>query len=77
MNLIYAYSPQKIVLGGGVSQHVGLHEAVRRKVQQGLNGYIQSPVLLNAIDEYIVPPSLGNRSGVLGAIAMAIDLVKK
>ena len=76
MNLIYAYSPQRIVLGGGVSQHAGLHEAVRRKVQQGLNGYIQSPILLNAIDEYIVPPSLGNRSGVLGAIAMAIDLVK-
>ena len=68
--------PQRIVLGGGVSQHVGLHAAVRLKVQQGLNGYIQSPVILNAIDEYIVPPSLGNRSGVLGAIAMAIDLVK-
>jgi fructokinase len=76
INLIYAYSPQRIVLGGGVSQHAGLHEIVRRKVQQGLNGYIQSPMLLKAIDEYIVPPSLGNRSGVLGAIAMAIDLVK-
>ena len=76
MNLIYAYSPQRIVLGGGVSQHAGLHAAVRRKIQQGLNGYIQSPVLLNGMDEYIVPPSLGNRSGVLGAIAMAIDLVK-
>jgi fructokinase len=76
INLIYAYSPQRIVLGGGVSQHAGLHEAVRHKVQQGLNGYIQSPMLLQAIDEYIVPPSLGNRSGVLGAIAMAIALAK-
>jgi len=76
INLIYAYSPKRIVLGGGVSQHAGLHVAVRQKVQQGLNGYIQSPVLLKAIDDYIVPPSLGNRSGVLGAIAMAIDLVK-
>jgi fructokinase len=76
INIIYTYSPQRIVLGGGVSQHAGLHAAVRRKVQQGLNGYIQSPMLLKAIDEYIIPPSLGNRSGVLGAIAMAIDLVK-
>ena len=75
MNLIYAYSPERIVLGGGVSQHAGLHATVRRKVQQGLNGYIQSPILLNGMDKYIVPPSLGNRSGVLGAIAMAIDLV--
>lgn len=76
MNLIYAYSPRRIVLGGGVSQHAGLHAAVRRKVQQGLNGYVRSPILLNGMDDYIVPPSLGNRSGVLGAIAMAINLVK-
>jgi fructokinase len=76
MNLIYAYSPRRIVLGGGVSQHAGLHDAVRRKVQQGLNGYVRSPILLNGMDNYIVPPSLGNRSGVLGAIAMAINLVK-
>jgi hypothetical protein len=33
-------------------------------------------MVLENIEEYIVPPSLGNRSGVLGAIAMAIDLVK-
>jgi fructokinase len=76
INMIYAYSPKRIVLGGGVSQHVGLHKAVRQKVQQGLNGYIQSPMVLENIENYIVPPSLGNRSGVLGAIAMAIDLVK-
>jgi fructokinase len=76
INLIYAYSPQRIVVGGGVSQHAGLLAAVRRKVQQGLNGYIQSPMVLKNIAEYIVPPSLGNRSGVLGAIAMAIALAK-
>lgn len=76
INLTYAYSPQRIVLGGGVSQHAGLHVAVRHKVQRGLNGYIQSPVILNSMEEYIVPPGLGNRSGVLGAIAMAIDLLK-
>jgi len=72
VNLIYAYSPLRIVLGGGVPQHAGLHQAVRRKVQQILNGYVQSPKVLDKIDSYIVPPSLGNRSGVQGAIAMAI-----
>jgi len=75
INLTYAYSPQRIVLGGGVSLHGGLHKSVRQKVQQYLNGYIQSPLVLKNIDEYIVPPTLGNRSGVLGAIAMAIDSV--
>jgi fructokinase len=75
-NLIYSFSPQKIVLGGGVPQHAGFHAAVRSKVQQYLNGYIHSPMVLEKIDNYIVPPALGNRSGVLGAIAMAIDLIK-
>jgi len=72
-DLIYAFSPQRIVLGGGVAQHAGLHEAVRHKVQGILNGYIHSPQILDSIREFIVPPGLGKRSGVLGAIALAVD----
>ena len=74
VNLTYAYSPQRIVLGGGVALHPGLHESVRKKVGQTLNGYIHSPLVLENLDEYIVPPTLGNRSGVLGAIAMAMEM---
>ncbi len=73
-NLVCAYSPAHIVLGGGVPQHAGLHAAVRSKVQQALNGYIQSPMILERIEDYIVPPSMGKQAGVLGAIAMAIAL---
>jgi fructokinase len=76
VNLIYAYSPQRIILGGGVAQHPGFHMAVRHKVLQHLNGYIQSTLVLEKIDEYIVPPELGNRSGSLGAIALAIKLME-
>jgi fructokinase len=72
VNLIYAYSPLRIVLGGGVPEHPGLHQAVRRKVQQLLNGYVHSPRILDQIDAYLVSPTLGPRSGVLGAVAMAI-----
>ena len=71
VNLIYSYSPRKIVLGGGVSQYPGLHTAVRNKVKQFINGYVQSSLLSDKIDQYIIPPALGNRSGGLGAIAMA------
>ena len=71
VNLIYAYSPQRIVLGGGVSQQPGLLETIRCNVQRSINGYLQSPWLHDRIDEYIVPPALGNRSGSLGAVAMA------
>jgi fructokinase len=72
INLTYAYSPLRIVMGGGVAQHPGLYQDVRRKVQQHLNGYIQAQMILERIDDYIVAPTLGHRSGVLGAIAMAV-----
>lgn len=75
VNLIYAYSPKRIILGGGVSQHKGLLETAHCKVKQYLNGYVRSSMLVDRIDEYIRPPVLGNRSGGLGAIAMARMLV--
>jgi fructokinase len=76
VNLIYAYSPKRIVLGGGVSQHKGLLEMTRCNVRQFINGYVGSSMLTDHIDEYILPPALGNRSGGLGAIAMARMLVE-
>jgi fructokinase len=42
-------------------------------VKKYLNGYIRSSMVADKIDEYILPPALGNRSGALGAIAMAIQ----
>lgn len=72
-NLILIYSPRRIVLGGGVMQNEGLFPLVRRQVQRFLNGYVQSPQILEEIDQYIVPPALENRAGVLGAIALALD----
>ncbi len=73
-DLVCTLSPKRIVLGGGVLEHPGLIEQVRGRVQALLNGYVQSPVISQHIDEYIVRPGLGNRSGVLGAIAQASSL---
>jgi hypothetical protein len=33
-------------------------------------------MVLNKIDEYIVPPALGGRSGMLGAMALIMDSKK-
>ena len=74
-NLIFSFSPRRIVLGGGVLHQPGLYAAVRRKVQQRSNGYLQSSAIQDSIDGYIVAPALGYRSGVLGAIALAIENV--
>ena len=70
-NFVCTLSPERVIMGGGVMEQPSLLPLVRRKVQKLLNGYIQEPAVLNRIDSYIVSPRLGNRAGVLGAIAMA------
>jgi fructokinase len=71
VNFICTLSPQRIIMGGGVMEQPQLFPLIRRKTQELLNGYVQSPEILERIGQYIVPPSLGNRAGVLGAIALA------
>jgi len=70
-NIICILSPQRIILGGGVMQQRQLFPLVRRRVQELLNYYLSVPAILDQIDDYIVPPGLGDRAGVLGAIALA------
>ena len=68
---ICVFSPRRIVLGGGVMQQVQLFPLVRMRVQSILNGYLAAPAIQEQIDRYIVPPALGDRAGVLGALALA------
>lgn len=63
-NWICTLSPQKIVAGGGVFRHAELYSMIRAKVTALVNGYLEVPE--------IVPPLLGARAGVLGAIALAL-----
>ncbi len=46
-------------------------EDLREEVRALLNGYIDAPEILRHIETYIVPPGLGERAGILGAIALA------
>jgi fructokinase len=68
---ILLLSPQRIVLGGGVMERLQLFPLIRTKVQAMLNGYIHSSVITGSMEGFIVPPGLGKRSGVLGAVALA------
>lgn len=72
-NMVCSFSPQRIILGGGVMQQEKLFSLVRNKVLQSLNGYVQSPIILEHIETYIVPPGLGSEAGVLGALALAMQ----
>ena len=67
----FTLSPQRIIIGGGVGSLGHLLPRIQQKTQQYINGYIQSYIILEHIESYIVNPGLGNRSGMLGAIALA------
>ena len=69
---IMMISPERIVLGGGVMHQEQMLPLVRKEVRRQLRGYVQGKGLDN-LDEYIVPVSLGDNQGVMGAIKLAMD----
>lgn len=71
VNITCILSPERLVLGGGIMKQPTLLTAIRRKVQDLLNGYLQTPTILEYIDNYIMPAMLGNRAGALGAMELA------
>jgi fructokinase len=71
VNVVCTLSPQRIVVGGGVARRPGLLAGVRRRLQELLAGYIPATPLAAGIEDYLVAPVLGDRSGVLGAIELA------
>lgn len=70
-NLVLTLSPQRLIAGGGVAGTPGLLALVRERLLDVLAGYLDAPQLREGIDEYLVPPALGPRAGVLGAIELA------
>lgn len=69
---VYILSPQKIILGGGVMHQQHLFPRIRQYVQQLLNNYIQTPsITTEAINTFIIPPGLPDRSGAVGALELA------
>ncbi len=69
---ILTLSPQIIILGGGVMHQTQLFPLIRKKVLEQLNGYINTSEIQN-IDKYIVPASLNDDQGIMGAVKLAID----
>lgn len=63
VNITCMISPHRVILGGGVMKQPSLLPLVQARVRDLLAGYVSAPK--------IVPPALGDRSGVLGAIELA------
>ena len=70
-NAIMSFSPEKIILGGGVMHKEFLLPMIRRETLRLLGGYISSPQVDAGLEDYIVSPGLGENSGVMGAYLLA------
>jgi len=71
--LVLMISPRRIVIGGGVMGQTRLLPMIREQTCHWLRGYIDRREIMTAVDDYIVLPGLGPRSGVLGALALAMS----
>jgi fructokinase len=71
INYVCTLSPQRIIVGGGVMKQKKLLPLVHKRVKEKLNDYIRVPEITGDIEKYIVLPELGDKAGVLGAIALA------
>ena len=63
-------SPRRVVMGGGVARAPGLLGRVRTALMALLGGYIPAGSIAGVIESYVVAPALGERAGVLGALAL-------
>lgn len=72
MSTILLLSPEQIILGGGVMHQEQLFPLIREEVKKNLNGYVQHSMILEHIDQYIIPPGLGDNAGLSGAVAIGL-----
>ena len=70
-NYILCYSPEKVILWGGVMHQEQMFPLIRKQVQEMLAGYLNSPMITEHIDDYIVAPGLGDEPGIKGALRLA------
>lgn len=71
-NLMVSYSPQSIVIGGGVMAKEGLLERTIEFTERSLKNYIVFPYN-RGVKQIITKPGLGEYSGLLGALSLVLS----
>tara|TARA_B100000686_G_scaffold39570_1_gene41002 strand:+ start:1149 stop:2006 length:858 start_codon:yes stop_codon:yes gene_type:complete len=64
ISIIANYSPDRIILGGGVMKQKHLYHKIHSKINELWNGYTP----LGIVSDLVVEPELGSDSGVIGAL---------
>jgi fructokinase len=74
--LVLTGVPRRIVMGGGVMVGTShLFPRVRAAMVDSLGGYIALPEV--GLPDYVVPPSLGNNAGPLGAVVLGMQALER
>lgn len=71
-NYIVTYSPERIVLGGGVMAQTHVFPLIRGEVRKQLGGYIRTKQTTD-LDTYIVPAGCNDDQGIMGCIKLAMN----
>ncbi|MGO9804381.1 MAG: ROK family protein [Steroidobacteraceae bacterium] len=72
--LVLTLAPQRILIGGGVAlAQPGLLVRIRSALRVSLGGYLVLEQLGDGLDEFVIPPGLGDLAGPLGALAAAAE----
>lgn len=74
---ILLLSPKKVILGGGVMHQLQLFPLIREEVRRNLNGYVNAAAVLEGIEDYIVPPGLGDNAGLCGSLALGLRALRE
>jgi hypothetical protein len=71
----YTVGVERLVLGGGVLKAPGLLEEARLQLPLVTGGPGAGHAITTRSQDFMMPPSLGDFSGLLGAVAAAADLM--
>lgn len=76
-NTICTFTPERVIMGGGVMSQTQLFPMIHQRLKRSLNNYIQLPAIEDRIEDYVVHTPLEGKAGVLGALALALSLNPK
>lgn len=72
-NYTLTLRPDIIVLGGGVMENSSLLSKIKKELNRMLNQYVDTP----SLDRYLVTPGLNNKSGIIGGLVLAEQVLKQ